>query len=63
MIEGFLNFILGDTKMAHFLRKNIVFKIVPMINVDGVSIGNYRTGLSGRDFNRQYKDPDPEIFV
>jgi hypothetical protein len=52
MIEGFLNFILGDTKMAHFLRKNIVFKIVPMINVDGVSIGNYRTGLSGRDFNR-----------
>ena len=58
-----MNFILSDSKMAQFLRKNIVFKVVPMINVDGVSIGNYRTGLSGKDFNRSYKDPDPEIFI
>ena len=45
--------------MAKFLRKHIVFKIVPMINVDGVAIGNFRTGLSGKDFNRSYTDPDP----
>jgi murein tripeptide amidase MpaA len=38
--------------MAQFLRTNIIFKIVPMVNVDGVSIGNFRTGLSGKDFNR-----------
>lgn len=48
--------------MAEFLRKNVIFKIVPMMNPDGVVLGNYRTGLSGRDFNREYKDPDKEVF-
>ena len=33
-----------------------------MLNPDGVAIGNYRTGLSGRDFNRQYVNPDKELF-
>ncbi len=62
MMEGFLKFICGDTKTAHNLRKNIIFKIVPMINPDGVVLGNYRTGLSGRDFNREYRSPDRDIF-
>lgn len=34
-----------------------------MINPDGVAIGNYRTGLSGRDFNREFIDPDRTWFV
>ncbi len=58
MVEGFLDFICGDSKMAEFLRRHVIFKIVPMINPDGVALGNYRTGLSGRDFNREYRDPD-----
>lgn len=33
-----------------------------MLNPDGVSLGNYRTGLSGKDFNREYLKPDPSIF-
>jgi len=33
-----------------------------MMNPDGVTLGNYRTGLSGRDFNREYKDPDRAFF-
>lgn len=37
------------------MRKNIVFKIVPMINPDGVVIGNYRTSLCGRDLNRTFR--------
>jgi murein tripeptide amidase MpaA len=32
-----------------------VFKIVPMINPDGVVFGNYRTSLSGKDLNRMFK--------
>jgi len=52
MMEGFLKFICGDTRMAVNLRKCIIFKIVPMMNPDGVVLGNYRTGLSGKDFNR-----------
>ena len=44
------------------MRKHVVFKIVPMLNPDGVALGNYRTGLSGRDFNREYKNPDKAVF-
>lgn len=39
-----------------------MFKIVPMLNPDGVAIGNYRTGLSGKDFNREYRAPDKVLF-
>jgi murein tripeptide amidase MpaA len=52
MIEGFISFLCGDSKMAAFLRRHIIFKIVPMLNPDGVVLGNFRTGLSGKDFNR-----------
>ncbi len=44
------------------LRKNVVFLIVPMINVDGVIFGNYRCSLSGVDLNRTYKNPDATVF-
>lgn len=33
-----------------------------MLNPDGVVLGNYRTGLSGKDFNREYRNPDKDIF-
>lgn len=36
------------------LAGNITFKIVPMLNPDGVFIGNYRTGIIGDDFNRKF---------
>lgn len=38
-----------------------MFKIVPMINIDGVIIGNYRTGMEGNDLNRRYVKPDFRI--
>ena len=52
MMEGFLRFLCGESREALELRKSVIFKIVPMLNPDGVALGNYRTGLSGRDFNR-----------
>jgi murein tripeptide amidase MpaA len=44
----------SDAPEAVEMRKRVVFKIVPMINPDGVIIGNYRSSLSGNDLNRQY---------
>lgn len=29
-----------------------------MINIDGVVIGNFRTGIMGRDINRCFNSPD-----
>lgn len=52
MMEGFLKFICGNSKEAMNLRTDFIFKVVPMLNPDGVCLGNYRTGISGRDFNR-----------
>lgn len=38
--------------MANYMRNNFIFKIIPMLNPDGVILGNYRTGIYGKDFNR-----------
>ncbi|XP_034071862.1 cytosolic carboxypeptidase 2 isoform X3 [Gymnodraco acuticeps] len=55
MMEGFLDFLLGDSEDAQLLRDTFVFKVVPMLNPDGVIVGNYRCSLAGRDLNRNYK--------
>jgi cytosolic carboxypeptidase protein 2/3 len=48
--------------LKKLLRDNFVFKIVPMLNPDGVIIGNYRCSLTGRDLNRNYKTLLKEAF-
>jgi len=52
---------------AKILLENFVFKIVPMINVDGVYHGHYRMSIHNENLNRFYEDPrkdrHPEIFA
>ncbi|XP_058502307.1 cytosolic carboxypeptidase 2 [Solea solea] len=62
MMEGLLDFLLGDSEDAQLLRDTFVFKIVPMLNPDGVVVGNYRCSLTGRDLNRNYKTLLRESF-
>eukprot|EP00051_Salpingoeca_urceolata_P014282 m.181520 g.181520 ORF g.181520 m.181520 type:complete len:1103 (-) comp18039_c2_seq4:67-3375(-) len=62
MMKGFLDFITGDHPDAQVLRKEFVFKIVPMLNPDGVIVGNYRCSLAGVDLNRTYKMTSQELF-
>lgn len=50
--QGFLEFILGQHPIANILRENFVFKIIPMMNPDGVFLGNNRCNLIGQDLNR-----------
>ena len=66
VIKGAIEFLLSQEHDAEFLRENCVFKIVPMLNSDGVVQGNYRCSLSGCDLNRRYIIPSkilhPEIY-
>jgi murein tripeptide amidase MpaA len=59
-MKGFLNYIVSSD--ASWLRQKIIFKVVPMINPDGVVFGNYRTGLAGKDLNRKFKAKNIDLF-
>lgn len=48
---------IGTAAVAVSLLQSFVFKIVPMINVDGVVMGNHRCSLVGVDLNRDYLRP------
>ncbi|XP_011267877.2 cytosolic carboxypeptidase 2 [Camponotus floridanus] len=54
-MKGIIDFLTSDTNRARELRERFVFKLVPMLNPDGVIVGNNRCSLSGKDLNRQYR--------
>jgi len=56
MIEGAIKFLTEDSPEAEMLRHHFVFKIIPMVNVDGVIHGNNRCSLAGVDLNRHWKN-------
>ncbi|XP_077416924.1 cytosolic carboxypeptidase 1 isoform X1 [Vanacampus margaritifer] len=61
VMKGTLEFLMGTSLLAAALRESYIFKIVPMLNPDGVVNGNHRCSLSGEDLNRQWQNPDPEL--
>ncbi|RNF24670.1 putative zinc carboxypeptidase [Trypanosoma conorhini] len=61
MLRGLLTFLLSDEEEAQALRSGFVWKIIPMLNPDGVVLGNHRSSLGGADLNRDYAAPNPCI--
>ncbi|KAJ3113758.1 Cytosolic carboxypeptidase 2 [Phlyctochytrium bullatum] len=59
MMRGLLLFLTSERKEAKELRDRFVIKAVPMLNPDGVIIGNYRCNVRGFDLNRHWRR-DPE---
>uniref|UniRef100_A0A1A8MPX7 ATP/GTP binding protein-like 4 n=1 Tax=Nothobranchius pienaari TaxID=704102 RepID=A0A1A8MPX7_9TELE len=57
--QGVIDFLVGQHPVAQILRDHVIFKIVPMLNPDGVYLGNYRCSLMGFDLNRHWQDPSP----
>uniref|UniRef100_A0AAG5DWE6 Peptidase M14 domain-containing protein n=1 Tax=Anopheles atroparvus TaxID=41427 RepID=A0AAG5DWE6_ANOAO len=62
MMKGLMDFITGDSYVAKKLRHKFIFKLVPMLNPDGVIVGNTRSSLTGRDLNRQYRTVIRETY-
>ena len=58
MMKGAIDFLSGNSEEALALRDMFVFKIIPMLNPDGVINGNYRCSLAGSDLNRKWKTPN-----
>ena len=66
VLKGAIEFIMGDSIEAKYLRENFIIKIIPILNVDGVICGNSRTSLAGCDLNRRWETPNiylhPEVY-
>lgn len=60
-----LELVMNPEKYKYVLGQYII-KLLPMVNVDGVVIGNSRNSLVGVDLNRRWSEPNallhPEIY-
>lgn len=68
MLNGILKILADrDNPLSIELRRQYVFKIVPMLNPDGIYRGYYRVDTKGQNLNRYYTDPkldsQPSIYA
>ncbi|XP_071588227.1 cytosolic carboxypeptidase 1 isoform X2 [Heliangelus exortis] len=61
VMKGTLEYLMSNNPSAQCLRQSYIFKIIPMLNPDGVINGNHRCSLSGEDLNRQWQNPNPDL--
>uniref|UniRef100_A0A665UYL5 tubulin-glutamate carboxypeptidase n=1 Tax=Echeneis naucrates TaxID=173247 RepID=A0A665UYL5_ECHNA len=61
VMKGTLEFLCSNDPVAQSLREAFIFKIVPMLNPDGVINGMNRCDLSSEDLNRQWCKPEPVL--
>lgn len=57
--EGAIRFLLSDDKTARRIRRETVFKILPLCDPDGVARGGVRFNSYGYDLNRNWDVSDP----
>ncbi|MCK5487769.1 MAG: hypothetical protein KAI86_16235, partial [Desulfobacterales bacterium] len=55
--QGLIEFLVNETnETSQKLRNNYIWKIIPMLNPDGIYTGNSRADTDGSDINREWDD-------
>ncbi|KAJ8602728.1 hypothetical protein CTAYLR_003789 [Chrysophaeum taylorii] len=63
VLEGLLDVLLAEDARSQRLRAKYVWRIVPMLNPDGVARGHYRRDARGVNLNRVYYPwPDHRVY-
>ncbi|XP_046406545.1 cytosolic carboxypeptidase-like protein 5 [Ischnura elegans] len=62
VLDGIITSLLNkEDPGAALLRRKFVFKLIPVLNPDGVVRGHYRTDTRGMNLNRVYGNPSFEL--
>jgi murein tripeptide amidase MpaA len=65
-MQNILKNIAKNPKKYDSILSNTIIKLVPIMNPDGVVIGNSRSSLAGVDLNRRWSNPSatihPEVY-
>ncbi|GJM64297.1 M14-type cytosolic carboxypeptidase [Persicobacter diffluens] len=54
LAEGLIKYLISDDARAAQIRKKFIFKVIPMMNPDGVFFGTTRYNMSMRDMNASW---------
>jgi murein tripeptide amidase MpaA len=57
--EGALRFLVSESPAARRVRGDVLFRVIPMADPDGVALGAVRFNVNGYDLNRNWDLVDP----
>lgn len=60
LVEEMILSLMKNGNEIDFLIWRFDIYIIPMVNIDGVVLGNYRSNFAGFDLNRCWLKPDPQ---
>jgi hypothetical protein len=67
VLNGIIDFLMSKTEQAYLLLERYQFKIIPLLNPDGVARGYYRLDTHNHNLNRFYLNPSaaeqPTIYM
>lgn len=61
LVEGLAHFLISDDPVAQNSRRRFIYKIIPMINPDGVYLGISRYNANMEDLNSEWDDDSTDL--
>src|SRR5437016_3894173 len=60
--DGAVRFLLSKDAEAARIRRSVVFKVIPLFDMDGAAEGTVRFNVNGYDNNRNWDTADPKLM-